>query len=400
SHLPGIVENFRENETKNSCNSISMKERVSFLLHPDSYPEILEPSAHIIQSYEEQREKFDFEKSFFKLFTETQKKYEEELKTTLPLPKKSLFFKFSYKLALFSGSLIPSSLDMLESARSTVDDDFSYHWYHIAGSYKFTPPDGNYFLRLKPEDFGARTISFRFRTKIKNKKRQIFRPLLENGKRDLKKWKDAWNKDENGYCSFQPEDIFLESYSEKIKKKVANISESKNIITHPFVGSLLDGIDLRETLRNFHTRRLYVKDSPKIGGNVDSVVFIFSTQDEDGLNKFSYKMTWWGENDQESDMSFYATPPGENIIAEGISRCEYGGFLLFYPRRNLSNIWEDGDYCAMKSDEALITAAIDHSVTGNIVLIAAKPPGHILKNWAKRSGKKLIFIPIGSLSPS
>ncbi|HOV13579.1 MAG TPA: hypothetical protein PK771_04795 [Spirochaetota bacterium] len=400
SHLTGIVENFVENTTKYIDDSISMKNREFFLLHPDSYPEILEPSAFIIQCYEESRENFSFNDSFFKLFKSVEDKYQEELKTSITLPRKNLFFKFSYKLALQNNSLLPSSLDMLESARSCVDDDFSFHWYNIAGSYKFTPPDGNFFLRLKPEDFGNRTISFRFRTKIKNKKRKIFRPILQSNKKDIKKWQEDWKNKTEGYCSFQPEDIFLEGYSEKIKKKVANISESKNVITHPFVGSLLDGIDLRETLKNFHTKRIYVKDSPKIGGDVDAVVFIFTHEDEDKENQFTYKMTWWGENDQESDMSFYATPPGINIISEGISRCEYGGFLLFYPRYSLSDIWADGDYHSMKSDEALITAAIDHSVTGNIVVISTKPPNHKLKSWAKRCGKKLIFIPVGSLSPS
>ena len=58
------------------------------------------------------------------------------------------------------------------------------------------------------------------------------------------------------------------------------------------------------------------------------------------------------------------------------------------------------DYEGMKKNEVLIMAGIDHSITGNIVLISAKPPTHYVKSWARRSGKKLIFIPIGSLSPS
>ena len=60
SHLTGIVENFVENTTKYIDDSISMKNREFFLLHPDSYPEILEPSAFIIQCYEESRENFSF----------------------------------------------------------------------------------------------------------------------------------------------------------------------------------------------------------------------------------------------------------------------------------------------------------------------------------------------------
>jgi len=400
AHISGIVSNFKKHKTTMATNAVSIKDRELIFLHPDSYPEILEPSAFIIQSYEESRENFNFNETFFNLFKSVQKKYEDELKSEISLPKKNLFFKFCYKLALQNGLLIPNSLDMLESARATVDDDFSYHWYNISGSYKFAPPEGSYFLRLTPEELGNRTISFKFRTKIKNKKRQIFRPIINSKKEDVKKWQNEWGKNKEGYCLFQPEDIFLESYSSKVRKKVSNISESKNNITTPFVGSLLDGIDLRETLKNFHTNILYVKDNPKRGGDIDAVVFIFTTYDEDKEGKFNYKMTWWGENDQESDMSFYATPPGDDIIADNISRCEYGGFLLFYPRLTLTNIWHEMDYYSMKSDEALIMAAIDHSVTGNILVISKTPPNYKIKNWSRRCGKKLIYLPMGSLSPA
>ncbi len=36
-------------------------------------------------------------------------------------------------------------------------------------------------------------------------------------------------------------------------------------------------------------------------------------------------MTWLGEHSQESDMAFYSTPPGVDVVGPGISRMEHAG---------------------------------------------------------------------------
>ena len=84
------------------------------------------------------------------------------------------------------------------------------------------------------------------------------------------------------------------------------LSEEKARV-EPFTASMLDGIDMRETLRNLHEGRIYVRENQRVKGGVGSVVVIF---DEDrGNDRFPYCMTWLGEHEQESDMAFYATPP-------------------------------------------------------------------------------------------
>ena len=45
-----------------------------------------------------------------------------------------------------------------------------------------------------------------------------------------------------------------------------------------FTGSLLDGIDLRETMRNMHEGAIYVRDRQRLKGGVGSLVVVF---DED-----------------------------------------------------------------------------------------------------------------------
>ena len=67
-----------------------------------------------------------------------------------------------------------------------------------------------------------------------------------------------------------------------------------------------DGFDLRETLRNWHTGDLYVKEVPPSRGSVEIVVFLF----EDPLDEeeYSWRSTWFAEHAEESTLCFFATP--------------------------------------------------------------------------------------------
>lgn len=99
-------------------------------------------------------------------------------------------------------------------------------------------------------------------------------------------------------------------------------------------------------------------------------------------------------------MAFYATPMGANLVGPGISRCTYGGFVMSYPPRRMMNVWTDEDYqeCRTKA-EVLLMAGIDYAVDPVIVYVAAKPPRKIFKHYAAHFGKKLLYLPIGQLSP-
>lgn len=123
--------------------------------------------------------------------------------------------------------------------------------------------------------------------------------------------------------------------------------------------------------------------------------------DEDrGGKKFPYLMTWLGEHDQESDMAFYATPPTDNVVGPGICRCEYGGFLLSYPPRRMYDVWQDSDYSfARGKAEVLLLAALDYSREKHVVYVAARPPRSGFRQIAARLGKKIVYVPIGALSP-
>jgi DNA-binding MarR family transcriptional regulator len=74
--------------------------------------------------------------------------------------------------------------------------------------------------------------------------------------------------------------------------------------------------------------------------------------------------------------------------------------MLSYPPRRMMDVWSDPDYRgALTRAEVLLMAALDYSPEKHIVYVAARPPRSIFKQMASRIGRKIVYIPLGSLSP-
>jgi hypothetical protein len=204
--------------------------------------------------------------------------------------------------------------------------------------------------------------------------------------------------DDPSICSYPSEDIAIEEYGRFLKRKGSLQLSEELTRTEKFSASLLDGIDMRETLRNIHDGAIYVREQQRAKGGVGCLVVIFDEVRK--KERYPYCMTWLGEHEQESDMAFYATDPAENIVGPGICRCEYGGFMLSYPPRRMMDVWSDADYHqAANRGEVLLLAALDYSIEKHVVYAAARPPRSIFKQLAARRDRKIIYIPLGSLSP-
>jgi hypothetical protein len=131
------------------------------------------------------------------------------------------------------------------------------------------------------------------------------------------------------------------------------------------------------------------------------VVFIFDPDlpDTEGKEKFPWRITWLGENNQESDMAFYSTTAGEVVIGPGISRCHYGGFMLTFPPLRVYDIWKDSFFdIARNKPERLLLAALDYSLEQHVVYVASSPPSSLCRSFASRMGKKILYLPIGMFS--
>ena len=162
------------------------------------------------------------------------------------------------------------------------------------------------------------------------------------------------------------------------------------------MSSVKDGIDIRETLRNWHTGDIYVKELPPAKGKLDTIVVIF---DEDNDDKYVERTVWFAEHNEESTLTFYATDPFSDLIAEGIARCQYGGFSLLFPPRNIPSTFEIANKLNIKKlSHQLAYGAMLFSEEKTVAYIATKKPDIKLRQMASKLKKKLIWIPLSSFS--
>jgi hypothetical protein len=340
----------------------------------------------------------DRQRLIFRMFAEAEKHYEKSTREKLAHWQRRLFSRYLRNLALIGKTLVAGLFDQTVAARSIVDDNFAWELWDLGASHLHQKASSDLMtVNISGEELWLNMKRIRLRRRLPREKARI-RPLGLKG-RKKEKFPGEWAKefDGRGICSYPPEDIVLENYGLFLKKKGKSLLSEERSHTEPFSTSLLDGIDIRETLRNWHEGRLYVRQFQKVSGEVGAVVVIF---DEDRENRYSWQMTWLGEHSQESDMAFYSTDPYEQLVGPGITRAEYGGFLLSYPPRRMMDVWHDPDYVFAESKpETLLLAALDYTLERFVVYVAAKPPRSVFKTVASRLGRKIIYIPIGQLSP-
>ncbi|HOT76720.1 MAG TPA: hypothetical protein PK467_13110, partial [Candidatus Wallbacteria bacterium] len=276
--------------------------------------------------------------------------------------------KFLSNYIKIKGMLAARLYDLIMAARSCVDDNYAYEAFEEAVEYPWMDDSHKFVtLELGLNDMKIDGKLVRFHRKLKSVK-QMFAPYLKKRKKEERpgEWLREWNENEDSICSYPPEDIIIENFGNYLRKKAKAVLNDEQSRIEPFSTSLMDGVDMRETIRNYHVDgRIYVRIGRNVHGAAGCVVMIFDedSQPGGGREKYPYKMTWLGEHGQESDMAFYSSVPGDKIVGPGISRCEYGGFLLSYPPMRLYDVWHDGSYFAAKSKpETLLLAALDYSL--------------------------------------
>ncbi|MFH1091237.1 MAG: hypothetical protein V1742_06675 [Pseudomonadota bacterium] len=312
--------------------------------------------------------------------------------------------KFARNYALVQGRLTPDLYQLLIGARGAVDDNYAYEVWDLATGYPWQEePSALPKLRLRGEDLYLDTKKIRFYRRFRTWRRRLVPRPVKNRPKQTRpgEWKEGWKG--SNICSHPPEDIVIEGFGDFIKKKTLQMLSEENRRTQPFLASMLDGLDLRETIRNWHEGRLYVTENRQVRGRVGSVVIIYDYDEpeEGGQEKYPWRMTWLGEHAQESDMALYATPAGEHLVGPGISRCEYGGFMLTYPPLRVYDVWKDPFFDGARTKaERLLLAGIDYSEEKLIAYIAPKPPPERMKSLANMYGKKVVYIPMGAFSPA
>jgi len=376
-------------------------------LHQDSSREIMTEMPFFAARYEKFRNnptapEHDRLNTIDQLIEESTKCYLRSSKEEVTVSQLRIFNKFVRNYALLSGYLTPDLYQILIAARGAVDDNFAYEVWNNATEYPWqTESPGLPVLRISGEDLFLDQKKIKFHRHFKSLRRRLV-PIPVK-KRLKERFPGEWKKAFKGYsiCSYQPEDIVIEGFGNYCKKKALKKKSEENSRVVPFMSSMMDGVDIRETLRNSKEGIIYVREDIPLKGKVGSVVFIFDPDlpDTEGKEKFPWRITWLGENNQESDMAFYSTTAGEVVIGPGISRCQYGGFMLTFPPLRVYDIWKDSFFdIARNKPERLLLAALDYSLEKHIVYVASSPPSSLCGSFASRIGKKILYLPIGVFS--
>jgi hypothetical protein len=309
-----------------------------------------------------------------------------------------LLMRFSRNYALLEGRLLPDFYQWVAAARACVDENFAYEVWSLGCVYPWQREVATdlHTLRVRGEELWLGTRRMRIRPRVPRRKRPWRFPIRSRKKESRPgEWLEAF--DGQALCSYPPEDIVVERFGGYLRNRGVRLLSEERSRVEPFVSSLLDGIDLKETLRNWQDGKLYVRESRRVRGGVGAVVVIFDS-DPRG-DRYPYCMTWHGEHEQESDMAFYATSLGEQIVGPGISRCEYGGFVMTYPPRRMWDVWHDPDYAILDSKpEILLLAALDYSLEPHVVYVAAHAPRSWFHTLASRMGLKIMYLPVGQFS--
>ena len=372
--------------------------------HPDSLAEITIEYPYLQDRYEQFRvlltdpNLIDRRHAQMALFRDADKSYEVNAGERVQHWQRRLLARYARNLALADHALMPGIFDLTVAARSIVDDNYGWEVWETAGRYPAQKTASDLeTVQISGEEVWLDTKRIHLRRRLPSVKRRL-RPVgLKPRKKETFPGEWASQLDGNSICSYPPEDLVIEDYGRFLKKKGKGILSEERARTEPFTTSLLDGIDLRETIRNWHEGKIYVRQFQKISGEVGSVIVIF---EEDRDNHYHYMTTWLGEHQNESDMAFYSTFPFDNLAGPGIGRGEYGGFLMSLPARRMFDVWQDPDYDFAESKaERLLLAGLDYSLERFVVYVAAKPPRSVFRSIAARFGRTIIYIPIGQLSP-
>jgi len=310
--------------------------------------------------------------------------------------QRRMMARYTRNLAHLNSDLTASLFDIIVAARAIVDDNYAWEVWEKANRY----PAQRETSTLETVDLSAgevwlNTRKIRLRRRLPRPKQRLKPAGLKMRRKEHRPGEWAEQLDGSSICSYPPEDLVIEDFGHYLKKKAQTILSEERERVEPFTTSILDGIDVRETIRNWHEGTIFVRNSQKLAGEVGAVVVIFDPGEGE---RYSYLTTWLGEHQNESDMAFYATNPFDHMVGPGIGRAEYGGFLMTRPPRRMYNVWQDHDYdFAENKPERLLMAGLDYSVDKYVVYVAAKPPRSVFRSIASHLGRRILYVPIGQM---
>ena len=131
-------------------------------------------------------------------------------------------------------------------------------------------------------------------------------------------------------CSWPPEDDRIESFQRHVRDQAKAILGADLARSEKFTTSVMDGLDIRETLRNWHTGDLYVKVIPPSRGSIEVVVFLFDVPADPSLYTSPRDLVRRAHGGIDAGVLRHR-PDEDDLVGPGIAQAEYGGALLPLP---------------------------------------------------------------------
>jgi hypothetical protein len=319
----------------------------------------------------------------------------------------SIYFQYVRNLSLIDRRLTPDLYSLVLAAKQTVGDDFALAIAETARTYAYSQLSGDDSTsdeglleelrmgvnRAEVPGCGTANMISRLPGQAISWRSCALRPRPVE--RQQKRWRQRW--DPLGMCSWPPEDDRIESFHRHVRDQAKAILGSDLARVEKFTTSVRDGIDIRETLRNWHTGDLYVRVLPPGRGSIEAVVFFFDLPADPRV--YTHRATWFAEHSEESTLAFYATDPLKNMVGPGIAQAEYGGALFLYPPRAIPEIWTDPRLqFADTLEERLLAAAFLHSRDRHVAVVSPGLPRAAWRRLARRYGRKIVHLPLKRFS--
>ncbi|MFM2219667.1 MAG: hypothetical protein RL240_3985 [Planctomycetota bacterium] len=380
----------------------------NYAIDPRGYLFMLGELPFLTGLYERAREECDEDESILteglkELFMNSRSSYRQELgnraRQISPLLL-SQCLKYIRNQSLLERRMTPSFYTIVQSAQQMMGDPFAVHLVNTATQYPYESPLPWPTARLGidqadlPGDGLHRLVSLLPGPKLEWSSLELQRPPKPL---DQERWGSRWNP--YMQCSWPEEDTQIESFRSRIVERARQLLGADLARTEKFTTSIMDGIDLRETLRHWYDGSLYVKVNPPSIGHLDATVMVFDSEPDP--RHYDWRATWFSEHPEESTLAFFATHFKNQMIGPGIAMATYGGSMFLYPPRPIPDIWQDPrlDF-AETLEQRLIAAACLHSQSRHIALMSPTPPGLVFKKIAKRFGRKLVHVPLAHFSDS
>jgi hypothetical protein len=216
--------------------------------------------------------------------------------------------------------LVADLFDLVVAARACVSDNFAWELHRLAISYPWQTGAAADLptARIRAEELWDGVRRVRLKRRLRKPKMRRPESILKRRRRDEKfpgEWLSGF--DEGAVCSYPPEDVIVEAFGAYLRKKGKAVMAEEAARVVPFTTSVLDGIDVRETIRHWAEKQVYVRESGRVAGEIGIVVVIFEDEPEDGGERYPYSLTWLASTARSPTWRSSPAPPSAPWSARG-----------------------------------------------------------------------------------